>query len=148
MASSDVAAHTGCSSRDACSQVPPQTSTAAPPQLQLSGGACYQHSLTTRGSSAPQQGLCLRMHVHTTPEQAWTMAMARPNRLMGWLQRRIPVRSPFNGQQSCLFVGSDPDPSFFWCNNETAVSGVSLESCKNNSHRTASFFNATSSSCW
>ena len=32
----------------------------------------------------------------------------------------------------CLFVGSDPDPSLFWCNNETAVSGVSLESCKNN----------------
>ena len=30
------------------------------------------------------------------------------------------------------FVGSDPDPSLFWCNNETAVSGVSLESCKNN----------------
>ena len=29
------------------------------------------------------------------------------------------------------FVGSDPDPSLFWCNNETAVSGVSLESCKN-----------------
>ena len=33
---------------------------------------------------------------------------------------------------SCLFVGSDPDPSLFWCNNETAVSGQSLESCKNN----------------
>ena len=34
------------------------------------------------------------------------------------------------------FVGSDPDPSLFWCNNETAVSGQSLESCKNNSvHR-------------
>ena len=32
------------------------------------------------------------------------------------------------------FVGSrsDPDPSLFWCNNETAVSGQSLESCKNN----------------
>ena len=30
------------------------------------------------------------------------------------------------------FVGSDPDPSLFWCNNETAVSGESLESCKNN----------------
>ena len=28
------------------------------------------------------------------------------------------------------FVGSDPDPSLFWCNNETAVSGQSLESCK------------------
>ena len=27
---------------------------------------------------------------------------------------------------------SDPDPSLFWCNNETAVSGQSLESCKNN----------------
>ena len=36
----------------------------------------------------------------------------------------------------CLFVGSDPDPSLFWCNNETAVSGQSLESCKNNNKRT------------
>ena len=33
------------------------------------------------------------------------------------------------------FVGSDPDPSLFWCNNETAVSGQSLESCKNNPRR-------------
>ena len=31
-----------------------------------------------------------------------------------------------------VVVGSDPDPSLFWCNNETAVSGQSLESCKNN----------------
>ena len=31
-----------------------------------------------------------------------------------------------------MFVGSDPDLSLFWCNNETAVSGQSLESCKNN----------------
>ena len=31
---------------------------------------------------------------------------------------------------SALFVGSDPDPSLFRCNNETAVSGQSLESCK------------------
>ena len=34
------------------------------------------------------------------------------------------------------FVGSDPDPSLFWCNNETAVSGQSLESCKNNTDNT------------
>ena len=32
------------------------------------------------------------------------------------------------------FVGSDPDPSLFWCNNETAVCGQSLESCKNNNN--------------
>ena len=40
----------------------------------------------------------------------------------------------------CSFadVGSDPDPSLFWCNNETAVSGQSLESCKNNKQGYAS----------
>ena len=34
--------------------------------------------------------------------------------------------------RSCIFsfVGSDPDPSLFWCNNKAAVSGQSLESCK------------------
>ena len=32
----------------------------------------------------------------------------------------------------CPAAPTDPDPSLFWCNNETAVSGVSLESCKNN----------------
>ena len=34
-----------------------------------------------------------------------------------WIKHGVPVEFL---AVSCLFVGSDPDPSLFWCNDETA----------------------------